>query len=288
MDNAYLFVMKALVCYWGLVRGFKYPPTYESHERNIWKVLNNQGIDFDVMLHTYNKDQDSKIFSIHNLRYVVIEDDQHIEKRILPRIRNVITPHYFHETHRMGLFKCWHSQQHLHDQIQAIKNEYDFVITLDIAQFFATPLPSNLKDFDMSKMYVSDFEEYGGYNPRFCMSNTENILFYLNKFNFILQNEEQIPDLMIDPNYQEEYIYVVMRLFGVSREQVTNIPNLHPEWQLKQYLDVVGKKQVCKMPFRYFRIRTDGEIVGMSQEDLKVFELYNVKVDDVGANPALE
>lgn len=276
--------MKALICYWGLVRGFKFQKTFDSHKQHIWDVLKEQNIDFDVMIHTYNKQFDFQVFNIHNTRYCVIEDDAIVSQRIIPKIRNVYTPTYFTEEHRLGLFKCWHSQQHLHDQILKIKHEYDFIITLDIAQYFATSIPKNIKDLDFENMYVSNFESFNGYNPRFCMSNVDNILFYLSKFNYVLADEENIPDNMIDPDYQHRYIEFMTSTFDCTQDELKNIPNLHPEWQLKTYLDVIGQKNICEIPIKFWRVRINGQIEGISNDDI---QLYNVSATPVSEKPNL-
>lgn len=268
--------MKALICYWGLVRGFKFQKTFESHKQHIWDVLKEQNINFDVMIHTYNKDFDFQTFNIENTRYIVIEDDVIVSQRIIPKIRNVHLPTYFTEEHRLGLFKCWHSQQHLHDQILKIKHEYDFVITLDIAQYFGTSIPKNIKDLNLDNMYVSEFESFKGYNPRFCMSNVDNILFYLSKFNYVLADEENIPDNMIDPDDKYGYIAFMINVFGCKYDEIKGIPNLHPEWQLKTYLDSIGKKKACEIPIKFWRVRTSGRIEGISDDDI---QLYNVSID---------
>ena len=265
--------MKALICYWGLVRGFKYKATLESHKKHIWNVLREQNIDFDVMLHTYNKEFDFQVFNIENLKYFVIEDDSIITERILPKIRNVHMPKYFSEEHRKGLFKCWYSQQHLHNHIVPIKNEYNFVITLDIAQYFGTSIPSNIKELDMSYVYLTNFERFEGYNPRFCMSNVNNILFYLDKYNYVLKDEKNIPDNMINPEYQKKYIDAYMQFFNTSRKEVKDIPNIHPEWQLQNYLDVVGKKKIKEINLKFWRIRTNAHLEGLTEDDV---QLYNV------------
>lgn len=267
--------MKALICYWGLIRGFKYKATLDSHKRCIWDVLKEQGIEFDVMIHTFNKEFDFQVFNIDNLKYFVIEDDNIITERILPKIKCIHMPRYFSEEHRRGLFKCWYSQQHLHDHIRPIKDEYDFIITLDIAQYIVTPIPDNLKTFDMSYTYLTNFETFEGYNPRFCMSNVDNVLFYLDKFNYVLKDETNIPANMINPEYQQRYIDAYMNFFNTSRDEVKQIPNIHPEWQLKNYLDVVGKKAVREISLKFWRIRSNAHLEGITAEDVA---LYNVKV----------
>jgi hypothetical protein len=268
--------MKALICYWGLVRGFKYTQTIESHKNNIWDVLIEQDIPYDVMLHTYNKEFDFNIFNINNLKYHVIEDDHIIHTRVLSKIKNIHLPVYFTEEHKTGLFKCWYSQQHLHDHIVPIKNEYDLIITLDIAQYFVTPIPNNIKYLDLNKMYLTDIEHFNGYNPRFCMSNVDNILFYLNKFNYVLSDENKIPDNMINSKYQEAYIDAYMYHFNTSRDNVKNIPNLHPEWQLKTYLDVVGKKEVEELSIKFWRIRSMGHLDGITDAEVKLYKVQTI------------
>jgi hypothetical protein len=265
--------MKALICYWGLIRGFKYKGTFESHKKYIWNVLKEQDIEFDVMLHTYNKEFDFQVFNIENLKYFVIEDDNIITERILPKIRNVHMPKYFHEQHRRGLFKCWYSQQHLHNHILPIKHEYDIIITLDIAQYIVSPIPNNIKFLDMSYTYLTNFETFDGYNPRFCMSNVDNVLFYLNKFNYVLRDEDNIPQNMVNPEYAEKYIEAYMEYFNTSRDKVKQTPNIHPEWQLKTYLDSVGNKKVKEILIKFWRIRENAQIEGITEEDIKLYKV---------------
>lgn len=267
--------MKALICYWGLVRGFKYRATLDSHKKHIWDVLSKQGIDYDVMLHTYNKEFDFQVVNIDNLKYIVIEDDAIITKRLMPRIRNIHMPVYFTDEHKYGLFKCWHSQKHLAEKLADVKHEYDIVITLDIAQYFVSSLPEDLKQMDMSKVYLTDFERFDGYNPRFCMSNAENVMFYLSKIDYVLQDEENIPSDMINPQYKRKYEEAFMDFFKVPLERVKGAPNLHPEWQLKQYLDHVGQKEVVEVTIRFYRIRENTVLEGITEEDI---QLYNVNV----------
>lgn len=267
--------MKALICYWGLVRGFKYEQTLHSHKKYIWDVLLQQGINYEVMLHTYNKEFDFQVFNISNLKYIVIEDDAVIGQRLMPRIRNIHMPVYFTDDHKTGLFKCWHSQHHLADKLASIQDDYDIVITLDIAQYFVSGLPDNLRSLDMSKVYLTNFERFNGYNPRFCMSSAKNVIFYLNKIDYVLQDEENIPEDMISPEYIDKYATAYMDFFGVSRDKVKEAPNLHPEWQLRQYLNEVGKKDVVELDIRFYRIRENAVLEGITDDDV---QLYNVKV----------
>jgi hypothetical protein len=264
---------KALICYWGLIRGFKYPDTIQSHKTHIWDVLTKQGYAVDVFVHTYNKQFDLQTMNIENIKYIAIEDDKFIEQKLAPRMKNVHMPVYFTEEHRMGLFKCWYSQQHLAEKIKKCHKEYDVVITLDIAQLFVTSLPSDLCKMDMNVLYTSDFEKFTGYNPRFCMSSADNIIFYLSKLDYVLQDEENIPDGMIDPNYQNTYCALYMLDLGVKRDEVKMIPNLHPEWQLKHYLDHVGKKKVKELGVKFFRIRDDAHVEGLTEKDVKLYKL---------------
>lgn len=267
--------MKALICYWGLVRGFKYRATLDSHKKHIWDVLLQQGIDYDVMLHTYNKEFDFQVFNINNLKYIVIEDDGIISERLTPRIRNIHMPIYFTEEHKYGLFKCWYSQKHLAEKLGTVMHEYDIVITLDIAQYFVSSIPNDLKHLDMSKVYLTDFERFYGYNPRFCMSSPENVMFYLSKIDYVLQDEENIPRDMVNPEYKERYETAFMDFYKVPLENVKGAPNLHPEWQLKHYMDKIGQKKIVEINLRFYRIRESAVLEGISTEDI---QLYNVNV----------
>jgi hypothetical protein len=265
--------MKALICYWGLIRGFKYPDTLESHRKCIWNVLKDQGYETDIVMHTYNKEFDFQAFNIDNLKYFVIEDDPVITNRIIPKIKDINMPVYFSEEHRTGLFKCWHSQQHLHDYVKPIKEQYDIMITLDIAQYFVSPIPNNIKDMDMNTLFLSKFESFEGYNPRFCMSNLENGLFFLNKFNYVLNNSNGIPDNMVNPEYRLKYINAFMDVFNCPLEAVQGAPNLHPEWQLQTYLDKVGGKCVEELPIKFYRIRSNAHLEGLTQEDMLLYKV---------------
>jgi hypothetical protein len=155
------------------------------------------------------------------------------------------------------------------------KNEYDIVITLDVAQYFVSDIPRDLRNLDLNKMYVANFEKFDGYNPRFALSNAENIIFYLEKIDYVLGDGHNIPDGMICPSSRSNYIEAYMKFFDVPRDEVLYIPNLHPEWQLKTYLDTVGKKKVVEINIRFYRIRSNAQLEGITEEDA---ELYNVKL----------
>ena len=240
--------MKFAILYWGLIRGFKYDDVFESHKKNMWDKLDKMNIPFDVYCHTYNKEFDDKVFQIPNMKQLIIEDDQIIENYLTPRIRNVVVPHYYYKDAKINLFKCWYSQEQLRKLLDQSKENYSLIITMDISQMIYTNFLED-QEIDTTQAYTLKYECFGGYNPRFFVANKDHTLFYLNKLNYILADEDNIPPFMISEIEKKLHL-----------KDGLPTPNLHPETMLRHYLEYIGKIPVFLVPIKIFRVRSDHTI----------------------------
>lgn len=241
--------MKIGICYFGLIRGFRYKETYESHKKNIYDKLSEMEIEYDVYISTYNKEYSDKYVNlIPNIKKIEIIDDEETHKDILKNEYNrFICPANFRENnndYKMNLLKCWRSQENLRKMI--INCKYDACILIDIGQVINTPI-DNIKLFDLEYMYIPKFAHHYGYNGRFIIANMKNMLFFLNKLEYLL-SQSKIP-IMVSSN-----------ILSIS-ENFANPPNLHPESAYKIYIEEIGKLKVKYHGVDFCRHRFDGTLI---------------------------
>ena len=236
--------MTLAICYFGLVRGFKFPEIAKSHSTQIFNKLKDLKIDFDVYIHTYNKQYDDSVKNIEHIEKLEIDNDQTIENMIVPLLNNVYCPNYWSNTHKINLFKCWYSQQKLREMLIQSHKHYDFVLILDIGQEILSPLDNILK-LDPEYCYMPNFAFHEGLPVRLFLSNMQNALYYLDKFDFVLKDPDNIPNLC-GKNQQRKKVG-------------TKIPNIHPETGCKIYLIDIGKLKVKYLTIKFRRVRFDGK-----------------------------
>lgn len=219
--------MKVALCYFGLVRGFKYNNVYESHKKYIYDILKKQNIDFTVYISTYDKDYDqTNIDKIPNLIKINKQNDEIISQKILQISDNFTVPQNYTEELKQNLLKCWYSQQDLYNMLKNSGKSYDLIIVMDIAQLILNEI-DDLNQFKHDYIYVPNFAFHLGYCGRMLIGNMKNILFFLNKFNFI-------------------------QTFKI---------NIHPESFYKYYIEQIGKIQIRFFKIKFWRCRTNGMLV---------------------------
>lgn len=225
--------MKVALCYFGLVRGFKLEETFESHQEMIYNALKEDNIDFSVYVSTYfDKDYDeTNLNKIPNLVKISKKSDKTVSNEIIKQISDCFTcPHYFTKEHKTNLLKCWFSQQDLYNLLK--NKKYDLVIVMDIGQKIISRL-DNLNNLDKDRIYVPNFAQHRGYCGRMVIGNYKNIMYFLNKYNYLMDRIEKDKDKTID---------------------------IHPETFYKTYL----QKENIPIGFlsvKFWRCRTDGTLI---------------------------
>lgn len=237
--------MKVAICYYGLIRGFKYDNVFNSHQEYLYDVLKSQNINFSVFLSTYDKDYDNtNVEKIPNLVKVNKRSDAVITESIKKYSDRFICPINFGNELKMNLLKSWSSQQDLREMILESNDTFDFIIVMDLAQKILTPL-DDIRLFDTNAIYVPNFSHHYGYNDRMTIGNTKDILFLMNKLNYLL-SQEKIP---------------IMCTREVLKLNRSISPNLHPESAYKIYLENIGNLTVKHFKMKFWRCRTNGDMV---------------------------
>ncbi len=232
--------MRIGILYHGLIRGFKYQNVFDSHKKFIWDEIRNQGHSFSCFVSTYNKEFDDIIYKIENLESVIIKDDLVIQSELTDIAKTFICPSNFSDDLKMNILKSWKSQEYLSQYISTSK--FDLLILLPIAQLINTPLDT-LDNLDTDTYYTPNFAEHTGLNDRFLICNNSNMLFILNKLNYILN---QSPRMILCSSY-------ILNTFGSC--------NLHPESAYKILLESNGYKHSHLTRIKFWRCRSDGSLI---------------------------
>lgn len=225
--------MKVALCYFGLIRGFKFQEVYETHKIHIYDILQRDNIVFDVYSSTYDKDYDStNVDKIPNLVKINKQSDQEISLKINEFSNNFKCPDYYTEELKINLLKCWTSQQDLHDMILNSKTKYDLIIVMDIGQKILSNL-DNLNNLNKNNIYVANFAHHGGYNGRLLIGNHENMMYFLNKYNYLMER------------------------ISIDKKEIIDI---HPETFYKFYLRTANL-DIGFLTIKFWRCRTNGFLV---------------------------
>lgn len=220
--------MKLALCYFGLIRGFKFQNVYESHKKYIYDVLKEQNIEFSVFASTYDKDYDSlNIDKIPNLKMINKLSDAEITEKLKPMAEHFDCPKYYTEELKMNLLKCWYSQKELYKMLLQENENYDYIMVMDIGQLILNKL-DNINSLEKDCIYVPNFAHHNGYCGRMLIGSMENMLFFLKKYEYI-----------------QEHLNT----------------NIHPETFYKNYIENIGKLSVKYLNFKFWRCRTNGDLV---------------------------
>jgi hypothetical protein len=180
---------KICIIYWGLIRGFKYDYTFNTHKKQLYKKLDDNNLDYDVYIVTNNIDYDDKnINKINNLKMLKIIPLENIYD--LEEYKNVYNNIEFtgpwSDYFQKNLITLYYNKQQLKC---CIPNDYKRYISMDIGQIidrFDISLINNTNNI------TSSFECSCGLNPRFLIGDYNCIYYELNKFNYILNSPKKL------------------------------------------------------------------------------------------------
>jgi hypothetical protein len=181
---------KVCIIYWGLIRGFKHNIAFQSHKHYLYDYLSNNGIDFDVYIVTNNLEYDEdvvcRIPNIKMLKIININDIYSLED--YTKIYNKIdfTTSGWCEKYHKNLLTVYYNKQQLYN---CISSDYKRYISMDIGQII-NKLDSSL--INQYENITSSYETSNGLNPRILLGNYSCIKAELNKFNFILNNNNKL------------------------------------------------------------------------------------------------
>ena len=202
---------KIAILFWGLTRSLKM--VYKSLKTNIFDVLNEHNIEYDIFLHTYIlptpyinpyvntliKKYDNESYKLLNPKFYILENQNKVESKLkihkyfsnlsdwagcAPTIekqcffvRNMVLAQY--------------SKQKVTELFMPYKNDYDYVMFTRPDQELHTKInPSLFHLLNKNNAFIPKEHSYLGVNDRLCIARPNIAIIYGNSFKFLLVYSE--------------------------------------------------------------------------------------------------
>ena len=180
---------KISICYWGMTRSTKY--IFESHVKNLYDILKNNNIDFNIFMHTWETKNNTNIIWEHPCDIPVDYEEYKLLKPDFYKIENqcdflntINFDNYFDkklydmyggDTHHewrpqliMNHLCALESQKRVYNMVLESSIEYDFIL-------FIRPDVLILNNFDINcfknsfDIILPNYDHHEGYNDRFAI-----------------------------------------------------------------------------------------------------------------------
>jgi hypothetical protein len=223
--------MKVGIIFWGLTRSLKY--TLDSIHHNVFNVLRNDGIEYDVCMHTYTlKNHYSN--TRNNELPIILNNDEY--KLLNPTHLIIDSQEEVHTKLNISQYKTqpdpWHNNYEtleyfilsMYSKNKITQYLIDNNIIYDKLLFIRPDVKYKTK-FDVTWLNRADDYEilipnncvFNGFNDRMCLSNYKTGLKYGTIFNYLLEygkhkslhSETAIKEIMkrIEPNLKIIFIH---------------------------------------------------------------------------------
>lgn len=181
---------KVAVCYWGLTRSTK--KVYQSHFENLYHLLKNNDIAYDVFIHTWHTKSKQRVWQ----KEIDIPIDYEEYKLLLPIYYQIDDQDLFTESLNFDDYfyqDVWNlkgdalegewlpklilnhlcaleSQKRATDMVIASQNHYDLIMFIRPDALLLTPFPvESLYSVQDGDILIPDFAHCEGYNDRFAV-----------------------------------------------------------------------------------------------------------------------
>jgi len=181
-------MVKIAICYWGMTRSTRL--VYNSHTNNLFNVLKNNGIEFDVFIHTWETLVKNHIIWMN---YCDIEIDYEEYKLLNPTFYKIDKQDEFLDTINFenyfnkdlfdkygdspyewipGLIRnhlcALESQKRCYHMVLESNNSYDYILYIRPDVEITTPFDVNWlsSEFDIT---IPSYDHYEGLNDRFAI-----------------------------------------------------------------------------------------------------------------------
>ena len=196
--------MKIAICYHGLLRGIK--NTIESHSRNIYDVLDENNINYDIFLHTWIIDDETLYDTkykhaiasdINNLKLLNCKKTQVDNQADF--LKNLDFSQYFYEQEWTGtpprtnnqkgewipqLLKnhlcALESLKRVYKLIQDSEINYDYILCIRPDGLLTNKIDINFfKDLSENEIAVPNNQRYNGYCDQLAIGKVEYMKYYM-------------------------------------------------------------------------------------------------------------
>lgn len=190
---------KIAICFWGLVKSLDY--TLESIEENIFKILKDANIKYDIYIHTYkingeynniySKEQgllNYEEYKLLNPTIVAIDDQNKIKENLN------LNEYRTHEDPWNNGFKtadnficALYSKLQVTNIVKNTDIKYTNILFLRPDVKFLNPLDISKLNIKNEFFCIPKFSSHSGFNDRFFLGNYENGIIYGSAFNNLLE-----------------------------------------------------------------------------------------------------
>lgn len=264
--------MKIAIGFFGITRSLKY--TINSIKVNLLDVLNDNKIDYDICLHTYNvnfrnftnirtgegcganilddNSIDNEEYKLLNPKYFHIDDLDVIKEKLdLPKYRSQRDVYKNDYATADNIVLANYSKYILTNLIEKNEKEYDYVIYMrpDCEYLHKFNINNYLRDVNDNSIVIPDFSIHGMYNlpvkyrinDRLCIANMKSYKVYGNAFTKLLELSKKYS------LHSETILGIILK-----DEKVKNV----------------------KKPIHFLRVRYDCRVAGLDVPLLKKYPEY--------------
>jgi hypothetical protein len=203
--------MKIAIIFFGLTRSLDV--TYNSIKQNLFDVLTQHNINYNIYMHTYHIKgsyvnpwshercvrYDNTKHKILNPKYLLIDDQDEVLKKFnmndyyskleIWAISLDLTKYLIR-----NMVLALYSKKRITELFEKNSSQYDYVIIMrpdmKILNKFDVNCLSLLND---TNIIIPDVEHYSGYNDRICVSGVKNALYYGKLYDHLLEYSRTKP-----------------------------------------------------------------------------------------------
>lgn len=175
---------KVSIIYWGLIRGFKFDSTYESHNKFIYDYLEQNNIEYDIYIVTNDVEyDDTNIKKLKNVKKLLIlnidkiEDSQQFSSLKKNKFQKNLSQNLV-----KNLIVCYLNRKEI---MKYVNKNSDIYISLDIGHEIENcSFLDSIEDIKNGICLTSSFGKARYINPRIFISNYNNMVIYNNTITY--------------------------------------------------------------------------------------------------------
>ena len=187
--------MKIAIGFYGITRSLRY--TIDSINKKIFNIIDNNNIEYDVFMHSYNlinysnkrtgeiindTDIDNEEYKLLNAKYVIIDDQNEIKQQIdFLSYRTYPDPWNTDYNSVDNFILAQYSKLRLTNMIEKSNNNYDYIIFMRPDCLYHDDFQIDFLNLvENNKIVIPNFHLFGPYkfNDRFCITNSKTYKIY--------------------------------------------------------------------------------------------------------------
>ena len=203
---------KMAILFFGLTRSLK--NVYRSLKENIFDVLTNNNIEYDIFIHTYIlptpytnpyvntiiENYDNESYKLLNPKFFILENQNKVEKKLkIPKYFSNLSdwvscaPTFEKKCYFVrNMVLAQHSKKMVTNLFKEYKDDYDYVMITRPDQALHTKInPTAFNLLNNDNIIIPKEHSYLGINDRFCIAKPNIAIIYGNSFTYLLVYSEK-------------------------------------------------------------------------------------------------